>query len=91
MHELPHVLTSDGAWVAPIRGSVLEVLNSATEQLYATIPAGDAADIDHAVRTSKAAFAPWSELPATERGKLLGHVADALETPSRRAAVMAHE
>ena len=91
MHEYPHVYI-DGAWVAPSGSGVLEVVDSATEELFATIPAGDATDIDRAVAASKAAFAAWSELPATERGKLLGRVADALE--ARRdelAAVIAHE
>ncbi len=82
----------DGSWVAPSGNGTLEVIDSTTEAVFATIPAGDAADIDRAVAAARAAFAAWSQQPAPERGKLLRRVADALE--ARRdeiAAVIAHE
>jgi aldehyde dehydrogenase (NAD+) len=82
----------DGAWVEPSGSGTLEVIDSTTEELFATIPAGDAADIDRAVAAAKAAFAGWSEQPAAERGKLLRRVADALEARvDEIAAVISHE
>ena len=68
------------------------MVDSTTEERFATIPAGDADDIDRAVAAAKAAFAGWSERTGAERGKLLQRVADTLE--ARRdeiAAVIAHE
>jgi betaine-aldehyde dehydrogenase len=82
----------DGSWVAPSGSGTLHVIDAATETVFATIPAGDATDIDRAVAAAKAAFPAWSEQPAPERGKLLRRVAEALE--ARRdelAAVIAHE
>ena len=61
----------DGAWVAPAGTDTLDVIDSTTEEVFATIPAGVPADIDRAVAAAKAAFPAWSEEPAPERGKLL--------------------
>ena len=91
MHEYTR-LYIDGAWVEPSGRGTLEVVDSTTEERFATIPAGDADDIDRAVAAAKAAFPDWSERTGAERGKLLQRVADALE--ARRdeiAAVIAHE
>ena len=82
----------DGAWVAPAGSDTLDVIDSTTEEVFATIPAGVPADIDRAVAAAKAAFPAWSEEPAPERGKLLLRVAEALE--ARRdeiAEVITHE
>src|SRR6478735_5306087 len=69
----------DGAWVAPAGTDTLEVIDSTTEEVFATIPAGEPADIDRAVAAAKAAFSAWSDEPAPERAKLLLRVAEALE------------
>ena len=81
-----------GAWIAPEQSDVLEVTDSTTEALFATIPAGTPADIDRAVAAAKAAFPGWSEESAPERGKLLLRVAE--ELAARRdeiADVITHE
>ena len=51
----------DGAWVTPAGTGTLEVIDSTTEAVFATIPAGEPADIDRAVAAAKAAFPAWSE------------------------------
>jgi len=82
----------DGRWIEPSGRGTLEVVDSATEAVYATIPDGDVADVDRAVTAASAAFPRWSTEPAAERGKLLRRVAEELE--ARRdelATVMAHE
>ena len=43
-------------WVDALSGDRLETLNPATGELLATIPAGDAADVDRAVAIARAAF-----------------------------------
>lgn len=60
-------LSIDGSWVTPAGNDVLEVIDSTTEEVFATIPAGVPADIDRAVAAAKAAFDGWSEEPAPER------------------------
>ena len=82
----------DGSWVAPAGSGTLEVIDSTTEEVFATIPAGAPADIDRAVAAAKAAFPAWSERPAPERGKLLLRVAEELEARRDEIAdVITHE
>src|SRR3954447_1067789 len=82
----------DGAWVTPAGTDTLEVIDSATEEVFATIPAGTPDDIDRAVAAAKAAFPAWSETSAPERGKLLLRVAEELEARRDEIAdVMTHE
>ena len=82
----------DGAWVEPAGDETLEVIDSTTEEVFATIPAGTPADIDRAVAAAKAAFPGWAETSAPERGKLLLRVAEELEARRDEIAdVMTHE
>ena len=67
-----------GAWVAATGRAPIPVVNPATEQQIATVPAGDAADVDAAVRAARAAFEGWSITTVTERARLLAATADAL-------------
>ena len=82
----------DGSWVAPEGTDTLEVIDSTTEEVFATIPAGVPDDIDRAVAAAKAAFGAWSEEPAPERAKLLLRVAEELEARRDEIAdVITHE
>jgi aldehyde dehydrogenase (NAD+) len=78
----------DGAWVEPSGQGRLEVIDSASEAVIATIPAGDAVDVDRAVKAAKAAFPGWSGLPAGERAKYLGRIKDGLEARRTELAEM---
>ena len=49
-----------GAWVDPVGTGRLEVVDPTTEQVYATVPEGAAADADRAVAAAKAAFPAWA-------------------------------
>ena len=61
-----------GAWVEPAPGAgTLDVIDSTTEEVFATIPDGTPADIDRAVAAAKGAFEAWADEPGAERGKLL--------------------
>jgi aldehyde dehydrogenase (NAD+) len=68
-----------GKWVEPAGEGRLEVIDSTTEEVFATIPEGVEADVDRAVAAAKNAFATWSTVPPVERSKQLRRVADALE------------
>src|SRR5580704_5075257 len=82
----------DGAWVSPSGAETLDVVDSTTEEVFATIPAGVPADIDRAVAAAKLAFPGWSDTSAPERGKLLRRVAEELEARRDEIAdVITHE
>ena len=49
-----------GAWVASTGTGTLEVIDSTTEEVMATIPEGTAEDVDKAVQAAAAAFPAWS-------------------------------
>ena len=57
----------DGAWVDPALPRTLGVANPATEQTFAHISLGSAADVDRAARTARRAFASYAETSVEER------------------------
>ena len=57
----------------------LEVLNPATEEVVATVPAATAADVDAAVVRAARAQAKWAALPPADRARLLRHFATAVD------------
>jgi aldehyde dehydrogenase (NAD+) len=69
----------NGSWVASTGEGILEVTDSATEEVIATIPNGSAADVDSAVAAARAAFDGWSSLPAQERAAYLMKIHAGLE------------
>jgi aldehyde dehydrogenase (NAD+) len=82
----------DGAWVAPTGSETLEVTDSTTEALFATIPAGTAADIDRAVQAAHRAFPSWAATPAKDRGAFLQKITEGLQARAGEIAdVISHE
>jgi len=82
----------DGAWVAPSGSETLQVIDSATEEVFATIPAGTAADIDRAVEAAHRAFSGWAATPAKDRGAFLQKMAEGLQARAAEIAdVISHE
>lgn len=61
----------DGQWVDPIQPKTLEVINPATEQAFAEISMGSAADVDVAVAAARKAFSSYSKWTVEERAELL--------------------
>lgn len=57
----------------------LDVINPATEEVLASAPRADRAQLEEAIAAAKAAFPAWSAKPVRERGALLVKLADALE------------
>ena len=70
----------DGAWVAPRDGTDFPVYNPATEEAYATISLGGAADAEAAISAARAAFASWSQTTPAERGEVLRAILAVYET-----------
>lgn len=69
----------NGQWTAASGTGRLEVTDSATEEVIATIPEGTAADVDAAVAAARAAFEGWSARSTEERAAYLMKVHAGLE------------
>ena len=83
---------SDGKWVAPSGSETIDVIDSANESVFATIPAGTSKDVDKAVRAAAAAFPAWAATPAKDRGEFLQKITDGLAARAAEIAdVISHE
>ncbi|TPW10261.1 MAG: aldehyde dehydrogenase, partial [Acidimicrobiaceae bacterium] len=69
----------NGQWSPSAGSGSIEVTNSATEEVIATVPNGAPADVDAAVAAARAAFPAWSELPKEERAAYLMKIHAGLE------------
>lgn len=61
----------NGEWCDAASGRTYEVTNPATGAVLETVPFGEAADAEAAVKAAVAAFAGWADTPADNRAKLL--------------------
>ncbi|MEU1819191.1 aldehyde dehydrogenase family protein [Streptomyces roseifaciens] len=68
----------DGSWRPAAGSGTIEVVNPADEQVIATVPAGDAEDVDAAVRAARAALPGWAATPPARRGEYLAALRDVL-------------
>ena len=70
----------DGEWVDPLSGQTFPTSNPATEEVITQIAKADDSDVDFAVKAARTAFeeGAWSKLSATDRGKFLYKIADAI-------------
>ena len=77
-----------GEWVDAVHGGILDVVNPADGQPFASIAVADETDIDRAVTAARAAFDghAWTGLTPAERGNLLWRIGDLVE---RNADVLA--
>src|SRR5687768_14764266 len=75
-----------GAWVPATGRAPIPVVNPATEEQIASVPAGEPEDVDAAVAAARAAFPGWAATPPDQRGRLLAAAADALEARTDEVA-----
>jgi acyl-CoA reductase-like NAD-dependent aldehyde dehydrogenase len=81
-----------GSWVASTGSGTLDVIDSTTEEVMATIPEGTAEDVDRAVEAAAAAFPGWSATSREERAKVLTRIGEALAARTDEiAAIISHE
>ncbi len=72
----------DGQWVAAHGQKKLSVINPATEEIIAKVPACNAQDVDDAVRAARAAFDGWAALTLAERADWLKKITEGLNARS---------
>ena len=76
----------DGAYVASTSASSFAVIDPATEEVYASSPVSNAADVDLAYRAAEKAFEGWGESTPSERQLALFRIADAMEARAEEFA-----
>lgn len=76
----------DGGWVATAGQETIDVVNPATEEVIATIPAGTPADVDVAVAAARRAFQDWAATNPEERAKYLSALHEALSARQEEVA-----
>jgi NAD-dependent aldehyde dehydrogenases len=72
----------DGKWIDSAGDGTLTVINPATEEPYATVPRGNAKDVDRAVRAAAETADAWGRTTIEERAAMLDRIADVLERRS---------
>ncbi len=73
-------------------GDRIEVVNPATEQPIASVPAGTQEDVDAAVGAARAAFESWSATPVAERAAVVRRISEGIaERRDRIAATVTAE
>jgi aldehyde dehydrogenase (NAD+) len=79
-----------GQWKQSVSGKTFETLNPATGEVICTVAEGDKDDIDLAVKAARHAFehGPWGRMNPSERGRLIGKLADAIEANIHELAAL---
>ncbi len=75
-----------GEWRAAAAQQEIEVVNPATEQTVATVPAGMPDDVGLAVATAKRAFGDWSRTDVEQRAVILAKAADLIHDHAKDLA-----
>lgn len=86
--DLPGEHFIDGRFVPAARGGRMETFDPGTGEAFASFAAGDADDVDAAVRAAQAALrGPWRSMTPAERGRLLWRIAGRIRASANRLAV----
>ena len=76
-----------GQWVRGANPRLLDVINPATEEVFAHIAAGTADDVDAAVSAANAAVAgPWARTTGRERAQILREIGRRIEEEKQHLA-----
>jgi len=79
----------DGAFVPAVHGERMATFDPGTGRAFADFAAGDAADVDAAVRAAQTALrGPWCALSPAERGRVLMRIAGLIRANADRLAVV---
>lgn len=77
----PIKLFIGGKWIPAQAGGVFETLDPGTGKVLARVAAGEAADVDEAVRAARHAsrYSGWASMPENERGVIMHRLADLVD------------
>src|SRR5438132_5822284 len=75
-----------GEFVDAVEGGRIPVTNPHDNSVLAEISEARPADVDRAVEAARKAFPAWKRMAASERGRLLGKLADAIEADGENLA-----
>src|SRR5690606_17688532 len=79
--KVPTGMLIDGEWREAASGRRFDAFDPSTEQPIGSVPEGDAADVDAAVRAARRAFDEerWLGLGASERARILWRASDLID------------
>ncbi|MGB9306135.1 MAG: aldehyde dehydrogenase family protein, partial [Mycobacterium sp.] len=78
----------NGQWQPSNGPDTIAVVNAATGEAIGSIPAGNAADADAAVRAAREAFVSWSTTSPAERAGYLKRAAEGLQLRQTEIATL---
>jgi aldehyde dehydrogenase (NAD+) len=80
----------NGRFVTSASGKTFPTLNPSTGEPICHVAEGDKADIDLAVKAARKAFesGPWPRMNASDRGRLINKLADAIEANKEELATL---
>jgi 1-pyrroline dehydrogenase len=81
-----HKMFIGGEFVDSASGETMEVLNPATGEVIAEVPAGTAEDVDRAVDAAKQAWGEWRHKTPKDRMELLLKLADVIDQNAEELA-----
>ncbi|WP_417261068.1 aldehyde dehydrogenase family protein [Celeribacter sp.] len=70
----------NGEWVKPLGETMMDVINPASEEVFAQVAMGTAKDVDAAVQAAKAAFPSFSRTTKAERLDLLAAIREVYQS-----------
>jgi aldehyde dehydrogenase (NAD+) len=81
-------LLINNEWVDSISGKTFPTVNPSTGEEICQVAEADAADVDRAVRSARAAFekGAWRKMSAAQRGVLMNRLADLIEKSAEELA-----
>ncbi len=89
LDELPQQHFIDGCWTPAIHGGVMASEDPGSGRPFTEFAAGDADDVDCAVRAARAALTgPWRDMLPAQRGRVLQRTAELIRAESERLAVV---
>jgi acyl-CoA reductase-like NAD-dependent aldehyde dehydrogenase len=77
-----------GEWRRAASAEEIEVVNPATEEVVASVPSAEPADVQFAVATAKGAFPGWAATDVEERAAILAKAAELIEANAKALAVV---
>jgi len=86
----PDLFYIDGKWTKPSSAAKINVFNSGTEELFASVAEAQEADINRAVAAARQAFdrGPWPRMSHTERAAYLRAIGAELDKRVEEGALI---